>query len=109
MKELFDDIVKFQKETFPDSNAYSKAKHLEKEVAELLEDLTRDYGEDPKADSEATKMEYADCFILLFGSANAYGISYDDLEVIISQKMDINKKRKWGKPDKDGVVLHLKD
>lgn len=53
-------------------------------------------------------MEFADCFTLLFGAASSYGMSYNDILNCIEDKMIINKKRKWGKPDENGVVNHIK-
>jgi len=54
------------------------------------------------------RMEYADCFFLLFGSAAAYGYSFDNITELIEEKFEINKARKWGKPDENGVVNHVK-
>jgi hypothetical protein len=53
-------------------------------------------------------MEFADCFILLFGAANSAGFSYNEILKSIDEKMEINLTRKWGKPNEDGVVNHLK-
>jgi NTP pyrophosphatase (non-canonical NTP hydrolase) len=64
--------------------------HLIKEVGELLE-------------SEAPE-EAADCFILLLHHAHTLG--YDLLEEA-RKKMEINQRRKWGNPDKNGVVEHI--
>ena len=53
-------------------------------------------------------MEFADCFILLFGAAAADGMSYTDICSCIEEKMKINYKREWGEPDENGVVNHIK-
>jgi len=45
---------------------------------------------------------------LLFGTAASDGMSYEDICEAIESKMQINFKRKWGKPDKNGVVNHIK-
>lgn len=102
MKEILDDIWDFQITTFPDSKALSKAHHLKKEVGELIDDL------EGNREPESVLMEYADCFILLFGSVMAYGLNLEDIKSIIQKKMAINRTRKWGKPDENGVVLHEK-
>lgn len=54
------------------------------------------------------RLEFADCFFLLFGAAAADGMSYDDVCAAIQEKFEINLKRQWGKPDANGVVKHIK-
>jgi hypothetical protein len=34
-------------------------------------------------------------------------MDYDDISNAILEKMSINKKRKWGTPDENGVVKHI--
>lgn len=96
----YNDIAQFQKETFPQSTALSKTKHLAKEVVELMDDI--------ETNSPHARLEFADCFILLMGAAHAHGMSYFDVMAAIEEKMAINRTRTWGTPDKDGVVLHNK-
>lgn len=106
--EQFNYITAWQKETFPQANELSKAHHLLQEVQELIQEIQ---DEDHTIDFEKRRnvhMEYADCFLLLFGSAAAYGMSYNDILKAIDAKMKINKARKWGKPDDNGVVNHIK-
>jgi hypothetical protein len=52
-------------------------------------------------------MEYADCFILLLQAAKLSGYDTDDLIRASFAKMEINKNRKWGKPNADGSVEHI--
>lgn len=66
--------------------------HLRKEIDELAEDTS---------DGE----EMADCFILLLNLAEMAGV---DLMAEARRKMEINRKRKWGAPDADGVCHHVK-
>jgi NTP pyrophosphatase (non-canonical NTP hydrolase) len=66
--------------------------HLRKEVDELAEDTS---------DGE----EMADCFILLLTLAEMAGV---DLMAEAQRKMEINRKRKWGPPDADGVCFHVR-
>lgn len=101
IKTQFESISKWQKETFGEATALSKVEHLHQEVIELHDDLV--------AESEGIKMEFADCFILLFGAAASHGMSYEDICNCIDEKMKINKLRKWGKPDDNGVINHLKN
>ena len=57
---------------------------------------------------EDRRLEFADCFLLLFGAASSDGMSYEDICNAIQEKLEINKRRKWGEPDKNGVVNHIK-
>lgn len=98
MTEIFDlrafqaDLGKWQKATFPQSTHESKFKHLLKEVKELEQDMT-------------DGIEMADIVMLIVGMAEVQGI---DLSAKLAEKFEINKNRKWGTPDKDGVVHHIK-
>jgi NTP pyrophosphatase (non-canonical NTP hydrolase) len=67
--------------------------HLTKEVIEL--------SENPR-DME----ELADCMLLLFHLAHQNG---GNLQAAIARKLEINKRRKWGKPDANGVVEHVRE
>lgn len=100
-EQLFNEITSWQKETFGSATAYSKICHLEEEVKELKDDLV--------IQSPNRRLEFADCFLLLFGSAAADGMSYQDIQDAIQEKFEINKKRKWGKPDQNGVINHIKE
>lgn len=98
---LFNAIHAWQKETFGQATPLSKLAHLQEEVEELIADL--------KSNNPKRRLEYADCFLLLFGSAAADGMSYQDITDCINEKFEINKTRKWGKPNSNGVVNHIKD
>jgi len=101
-----DKWLEYQKElavwadaTFPkqqENNARSKFEHLLEEVAE-----TRD---DP-----FNILEYADCMMLLIDTARINGFTMDDLFNGCQEKLNINKKRKWGKPNALGYTNHIKD
>lgn len=98
-KEQFETITKWQKETFTDATVESKIAHLLQELEEVKEDgklMTRG-------------LEFSDCFFLLFGAAAVAGMNYDMICAAIQYKFEINKARKWGKPDADGVVNHIKE
>ena len=69
--------------------------HLLKELIELAQD-------------PFNIMEFADCFMLLMDSARMAGFDMAELCLAINEKLKINKKRKWGKPDKNGVVEHIR-
>lgn len=98
-KEQFFDITLWQEQTFTEANALSKLAHLKKEVKELIEAIESN---DPEK-----RLEFADCFFLLFGAAKADGMTYDEICSALEEKFEIVKKRKWGDPDENGVVEHI--
>lgn len=108
-KGQFEKIVAWQKETFPDATALSKIAHLKKELPELEEAIELEMAIKDGTISMSTLMEFADCFFLLFGSAAATGLDYETIVSAIEQKFEINKARKWGKPDENGVVEHIRE
>ncbi len=101
-KEMFEEITAWQKQTFTKATAHSALNHLSEEIGEL------DY-EIFEGDADKVKSEYADCFLLLFGSASLYGLSYDQICKAINDKMEINKSRKWGQPNDQGYVKHVEE
>ncbi len=101
-EEQFIKVTQWQKETFPKASLLSKIKHLQEELAELKDAIIKDLH------TQEIEHEFADCFTLLFGSASTFGMDFKDIISCIDSKMEINKKRTWGAPDKDGVVRHIK-
>jgi hypothetical protein len=99
-QKQFLEITEWQKKTFEQATPLSKLAHLAQELPELNYDLINNKPE--------RRLEFADCFFLLFGAAAADGMSYEDICAAIQEKFEINKARKWGKPDADGVVNHIK-
>lgn len=113
LEDVIKDAHQWQLVTFPNATPVSKLKHLQDEVKELIEVLTEEqYLASGDSRSETifhdVNSEFADCFLLLFGAAYKYGFSIGDIVQIIEQKMKINKERKWGKANDDGVVYHEK-
>ena len=98
--EQFNEITQWQRATFPGANPMSKLAHLAEELQELHDDL--------KDNKPERNLEFADCFLLLFGCAAADGMSYEDISKAVAEKFEINKARKWGKPNASGVVNHIK-
>lgn len=49
-------------------------------------------------------MELADCLLLLYSIAHLCGV---DLEKAAEYKFMVNRNRRWGEPDRDGIVEHL--
>lgn len=92
VSEFQSEVSKWAYQTFPHQTPHSKMAHLRKEIDELAENTS---------DGE----EMADCFILLLNLAEMAGV---DLMTEARRKMEINRKRKWGAPDADGVCHHVK-
>jgi len=96
----FKEITTWQKETFGEATALSKIAHLREDIEELAIDIA--------SNGIDKRLEFSDCFILLFGAAASDGMTYEDICNAIQEKFEINKVRKWGKPDANGVVNHIK-
>jgi len=95
----FTDITQWQAKTFPTATPVSKLFHLRDEVGELISAI--------KMLDEDAELEFADCFILLYGAAAAAGFSYQDICDFIEKKFLINQGRTWGEPDENGVINHV--
>lgn len=93
-QNMQDDIAAFTDSVFGASTVRAKLHHLAEEVQELMEDPDDQH-------------EWADCVILLIDSAKKAGLDMDDLYKAVENKMKINKNRKWGEPDENGVVRHI--
>lgn len=98
-KQQFTEIMEWQRQTFGQASAYASVLHLKEEINELKIEI--------RIDGDGKRHEFADCFFLLFGAAAADGMSYEDICEAIQEKFEINKARKWGEPDADGVVKHI--
>jgi len=106
-EKQFNEITAWQKVTFPNATALSKIHHLNQEIQELTVELSQNKMCITEVQIN-TRLEFADCFLLLFDAAAANGMSYQDCINAIQEKFEINKSRKWGKPDENGVVNHIK-
>lgn len=101
MEELFNTITAWQNNTFGEQTPLSVAKHLRKEVDELIEALER-------GDKEHAQEELSDVQILLWNEAKKLGMDFYELSANVRKKHTKNLKRKWLKPDADGCVHHEK-
>lgn len=89
------EVGKWAKATFPGSTDRAKLEHLKKEVAELQKATTEiDMAE-----------EAADCLLILMHFSQAHRFSLLGAAI---EKHAINLERKWGEPDADGVVEHVR-
>ena len=122
LQKLMDDINEWSNATFlqkghnPSDRNPAIIHHLKKEVDELIESINRcrELGEDESVgvgefgrQVEKTKLEYADCLTLLIDSAKCFGMTAYDLVTVCRVKLEINKSRKWGSPDRNGVIEHI--
>ena len=102
LQKLINDISDWAESQFPNQPTLSKCKHLEKEAKELSEAMSNIWrGE--------AKTELADCFMLLLNIASRLKLDASGVIQIIRVKLEINKSRKWGKPDENGVVEHIEE
>lgn len=99
--QQFKDVTQWQQETFGRATSLSKVAHLSEEVNELADAIDLNLKD--------KRLEFADCFLLLFGAASSDGMTYEDICAAIDEKMKINRSRKWGQPDSNGVVKHIKE
>jgi hypothetical protein len=122
IQNLQDDIKKWSDGTFGmHRTANPMAYHLKKEITELitaLDDLYRGtYSNSSTQDGIdllATKyrrirFELADCLMLLIDCASHTQINMDSLISAVEEKLEINKNRKWGTPDENGVIRHIEE
>jgi len=116
LQALMDDISNWSDATFGSGQrTIPIVCHLKKEVDELRDALAREKELYSTTDEvgvisrqkQAVEMEFADCFMLLLNAAHHHGITASDFMRFTRHKLAINRKRKWGMPDKDGVVEHI--
>lgn len=84
---------------FDKSSKHSVVAHLRREVEELA---ARAHLGPPWEEAE----EAADCFLLLLHFAHKMGFSLIDAA---TEKFAENRTRKWGAPDTEGVVEHIRE
>lgn len=114
MQDFIDAVIKWQDSTFLEGNMYGVMNHLDREYKEFKEvaDLFVDdhFRHLPLACQwdarENLGKEMADMVLLIISAASHCDI---DLNKAVWEKLEINKKRKWGKPDAEGVVSHIKE
>ncbi|MDX9789302.1 MAG: DUF550 domain-containing protein [Candidatus Kapabacteria bacterium] len=117
LQKLMDDISSWSDSVFGvDQRNPGIVYHLKEEVDELIEAQVeclrklsdpRTTSEDLDISVEKVTNEFADCFMLLLDSAVHFHYTADELIYATRRKLEINKKRKWGNPDKNGVINHI--
>lgn len=101
IKQLLEQQKEFSSKTFGEIPFTAPLHHLLKEIKEVLDE----------SESGAALTEFADCFLLLL---DAYWRRFpywntDQLVSAAFNKLEVNKKRKWGKSDANGTFQHLQD
>lgn len=84
--------------TFPEATDFSSLQKLKEEISEIEENIKKGI-KDP--------IEYADALMCLFDSAGRNGISVSEIAKAFSNKLEINKSRKWVK-NADNTYSHEK-
>lgn len=108
----------FSDEAFGKNRSFTgPLNHLKSEIDEVLaEATTRQHSSHdlvqlmPDEKDEKSLAEFADCQLLLldaFHKCHPDLTGYQLLQAAFN-KIEINKRRQWGKPDANGVFLHIK-
>jgi len=110
IQELQNEVSKWSDSQFDNgmfipSRSIPISKHLQKESKELTEAI-ENYFKTGRYDN--VMEELADVFILLLDVSCHIGSNVDALVTSAYNKLEINKSRKWGLPDKEGIVEHIK-
>lgn len=90
------DTIAWARRTFPTTTVESTLKHLVRETGEVLKD-------------PADIVEWADCYLLLMNAAAIAGHPVSAIVEAAKAKAAVNRSRKWGAPDADGVVEHVRE
>ena len=101
---IYEDINSWCIKTFGKNRAIASLHHLKEQIEEIIQELGKE-----NVNVEDCDKKYADAFILLINSAASYGMDANDVLKAISIKMDINRGRRWGSPDDNGICKHLKE
>lgn len=108
IQRLMDETCGWSQKTFVGQRNPAIVHHLKKEVEELIKEFETPYQHSQVAKDKIT-VEFADCFLLLLDSAGNFGLSVEQLVTASFKKLDVCKQRKWGKPDENGVIEHIKE
>lgn len=95
------DVAAWASETFPGSTVEAKLRHLAKEVRELEAKAGRS-----DVARAAVAEECADIILILLHFAEAQTFSIADA---LLWKFEVCKRRRWGPPDAEGVVEHVRE
>jgi NTP pyrophosphatase (non-canonical NTP hydrolase) len=103
LQDLMNNHEAWEEATFENPTVLGNLNHLAEEVKEAIAAVEIEVFPD------ATKEEFADCFLLLVGAARKYGLTASDLLHEAEKKLEKVKLRKYGKADANGVSHHIKE
>jgi len=119
VQDIQDAIQVWSDETFgKERTGKPIAHHLKKEIDEVIEAIDnfhkdRPYGKDKESlellrhRRKRVLFEIADCMMLLLDVAAHEQYTFKLIMMAVEDKLEINKRRKWGEPDENGVVEHI--
>lgn len=99
LHQLWKEQSKFSQNTFGSDEKRGPVpsiKHLKKECDEVISD-------------PSDEIEYADCLLLILDAARRAKISLPKLISLASEKLEINKNRKWNEVSGDDPAYHIED
>lgn len=120
IQTIQDEIKEWSDTTFgSDRTGKPIAYHLKKEVDEVIEAIDAFHKDRPydrkskesldllRKRRERVLFEIADCMTLLLDIAAHEQYTVKLIMMAVEDKLEINKKRKWGEPDENGVFEHI--
>ncbi len=102
LEDFWDDLSDWSQSVFgtdQERNERGPLLHLQKEVQEAL-DATF---------VEEKQKEIVDCLFLVFDAARRSGLQYWELVEGAFEKLEVNKKRKWGPKSADKPTEHIRE
>jgi len=116
LQKLMNETCEWSDKTF-DKGEFNRKRcipisyHLQKETKELTEELEKFWSKSVHTvyDIGELEKEFADVLILLVDCANHSSFNAEELLTAAFNKLEENKKRKWGLPDENGVVEHIRE
>lgn len=108
-QSLMDEVSEWQNKTFKTVECVNISRHLEKEAKELTEALENYYNDVSPLTNINVDLEFADCITLLVACAKRKGLTADRLIELGFEKLEINKRKKWGEQNEDGTYSHIKE
>lgn len=103
LAEILRESAQWSNAQFPESYTLSRATHLLREAKELHEICHDDLSQEVR---EKIGSEIADVLILAVHLADNLDI---DVTQEVRKKLEINRQRKWGRPDSQGVIEHTRE
>ena len=96
MTALQRDVATWAAGTFPAATLASTFAHLRRELAEVEAD-------------PADPVEWADVLLIFLHASHRFGgMSWERILAAAREKFAVNQQRRWGEPDAEGVVEHVR-